>query len=311
MNNKITKLNLDVLSRRVEADYMDGDILLIDDAKNLLRLGSLQTDMLSIIICTKGKLKGDLNSETFTAEKSDMIVCPPHVFLDNYMITPDFSAKIIGLSYDALQRMLRINKNIWDMMVYLSRQPVYHLSEKDEELMNNFYSLLHFKLQQTESTYHRDVMQALFQAFFYNIFELLSPMIQLKSGQNNAHVRQGDLLLQRFLKLLADSQGTVRSVTIFAQKLCISAKYLSTVCKANSGKTALEWIHEYTLEVITQQLKYSDRTIKEIAYNLKFPNSSFFGKFVKAKLGVSPMRYRKQLAETRDKRTDKTIITSL
>lgn len=301
MNNQTaTKINLDVLSQNVEADYMDGDILLMDDTKNLPCKGSLQTDMLSILICMEGKIQADLNGHTFTAGKGDMIVCPPHVFLDNYMVSPQFNAKVICLSYDALQRMiLRINKDIWDMMLYLAKQPIYHLSEDDEELMANFYSLLHFKLQQSGGKYHKEVMQALFQAAFYNLFEVLTPSIRSEIEKGNSHVRQGDLLLRKFLKLLADGQGRERSVAAFANKLCVSPKYLSTVCKACSGKTALEWIHEYTLEVIVQQLKYSDRTIKEIAEGLDFPNISFFGKFVKSQLGVSPTQYRKQLAEAK------------
>lgn len=297
MNNQTKKINLDILNQEIEADYMDGDILLMDNVRDLPCEGSLQTDILTILICIEGKIQADLNGRTFTAGERDMIVCPPHVFLDNYMISPQFNAKIICLSYNALQRMLRINKDIWNMMLYLSKQPIYHLSEEDEELMNNFYSLLHFKLQQPNNTYHKEVMQALFQAAFYNLFELLTPLIQSEMKGNNAYVRQGDLLLRKFLKLLADNQGKERSVATFANELRVSPKYLSTVCKANSGKTALEWIHEYTIEVIVQQLKYSDRTIKEIADGLNFPNISFFGKFVKAQLGVSPTQYRKQLAE--------------
>lgn len=296
MNSIVTKINLNDLSEKVDADYMDGDLLLIDDIKELPCEGSLQTDMLSIIICTEGRIQADMNGQTYTAGEGDMLVCPPNVFLNNYMITPIFNAKILCLSYEALQRLLHLNKDIWDIILYLSKNPVYHLSQESEKLMNNYYSLLSYKLKQQDGRYRKEVMHALFQAVFYDLVEILTPIAKEQNETGDSHIRQGDLLLKRFLKILADSQGKERSVAAFANQLCVSPKYLSTVCKASSGKTALEWIHEYTTEVIVQQLKYSDRTIKEIADGLEFPNISFFGKFVKTQLGVSPTQFRKQLA---------------
>ena len=42
-------------------------------------------------------------------------------------------------------------------------------------------------------------------------------------------------------------------------------------------------------------LKYSEKSIKEIAAYLDFPSISYFGKYVKSHYGVSPTQYRKQL----------------
>ena len=54
----------------------------------------------------------------------------------------------------------------------------------------------------------------------------------------------------------------------------------------------MDWIHEYATEAIVHQLKYSDRSIKEIAGDFHFSSLSVFGKVVKAKLGLSPREYR-------------------
>lgn len=63
--------------------------------------------------------------------------------------------------------------------------------------------------------------------------------------------------------------------------------------KQASGKTALAWIHEYTLDAISQALRFSDRSIKEIAVDFGFTNLSTFGKFVKDNLGDSPRAFRR------------------
>ncbi len=75
---------------------------------------------------------------------------------------------------------------------------------------------------------------------------------------------------------------------ISPSKLCITPKYLSIICKRHSGKTAIEWITEYTLADITYYLRSTSKTIKEISGILGFSNTSFFGKYVREHLHMSP-----------------------
>ena len=96
------------------------------------------------------------------------------------------------------------------------------------------------------------------------------------------------------MSLLAESNGRVRSVSVFANMLNITPKYLCKCVKDESGRSPLDLIHETTVGTIRQQLRYSNKTVKEICNELDFPNLSFFGKFVKEHLGMSPTEYRQQ-----------------
>jgi AraC-like DNA-binding protein len=78
----------------------------------------------------------------------------------------------------------------------------------------------------------------------------------------------------------------------YANELCISPKYLSALCKKNSGKTANEWITEHVLEDIRYYLKQTDYSIKQICDLLGFPNPSFFGRYVKDHFGQTPAYFR-------------------
>ena len=83
-----------------------------------------------------------------------------------------------------------------------------------------------------------------------------------------------------------------RPVEDYANDLCISPKYLTVICKKNSGKTANEWITEHVLEDIRYYLKHTDLSIKQICDELGFPNPSFFGKYVKDHFGMTPLEFR-------------------
>ena len=99
-------------------------------------------------------------------------------------------------------------------------------------------------------------------------------------------------LAHDFLFLLSEDRCQHRSVSFYADKLCVSSKYLSHIVKKETGKTVSKWIKEQLTEQIRNLLLNTSLSCKEIAMRLGFPNTSFFGKFTKEHLGCSPMQYR-------------------
>ena len=99
------------------------------------------------------------------------------------------------------------------------------------------------------------------------------------------------------MELLSKDKGMHRSVSYFANELCYTPKHFSKVIKQACGRTPLDLINETTVEHIKYRLKRSEKSIKEIAEELNFPNQSFFGKYVKAHLGTSPANYRNRKEE--------------
>lgn len=120
-------------------------------------------------------------------------------------------------------------------------------------------------------------------------------LLRINHAEREAYVHSStsDALYARFMDLLFVYRGKERSVAFYASRLCITPKYLSIVVKKASGKTPSEWIHEESVKAIETMLCHTQASIKEIVYELNFPNPSFFGKFFKAQKGMSPKLYRK------------------
>ena len=55
---------------------------------------------------------------------------------------------------------------------------------------------------------------------------------------------------------------------------------------------AIDIIADMVIMDAKSQLKSTDLTIQEIAYSLNFPNVSFFGKYFKRYVGISPQKFR-------------------
>ena len=80
----------------------------------------------------------------------------------------------------------------------------------------------------------------------------------------------------------------------YAEKLKITPKYLSEICKARSGKSASEWIAEVTVAELRHLLRDTTMPIHEIARVMEFPNASFFCQYTKKHTGLTPNHFRKE-----------------
>ena len=66
------------------------------------------------------------------------------------------------------------------------------------------------------------------------------------------------------------------------------------VVKKVSGRTASDWIDEYVVLEAKQMLRTTTLTVQEVSRELNFANQSFFGKYFKKHVGMSPSEYRQQ-----------------
>ena len=83
-----------------------------------------------------------------------------------------------------------------------------------------------------------------------------------------------------------------REVTFYADRLCISTRYLSTIVRSIAHTTAKEFIDRSVILEIKMLLQSTDLSVQEIAYRLHFPDQSYLGRFFKKHTGESPTEYR-------------------
>ena len=292
------QVSIEDIQETVQPDYIDGDILIISNIRNMpdhLCVGnSLMLDVILFVACTHGKLQMRIKSKTIVVHPYEMLCCGPNTTIDDCMISPDFEARILCLSPRIIQSILHDDKKIWNHYFYISQNPVLHISEESSRLFEQYYRLLEYRMKFPQRSYNKKTMVSLVSALLYDLLaDLSSPSFEVT--ESDALISQGDILFKRFIELLSDSEPKERSVSYYAEQLCITPKYLSTTIKKVSGKTAFEWINEYVMEDVKRQLSFSGKSIKEIADYLKFPNISFFGKYVKTHLGVSPTEFRRQI----------------
>lgn len=90
---------------------------------------------------------------------------------------------------------------------------------------------------------------------------------------------------------------TLPSVSHIAQKLNLSADYLSGLLKELTGLNAQQHIHQKLIEKAKEKLSTTDMSVGEIAYQLGFEHPQSFTKLFKAKTKLSPLRFRQTFSQ--------------
>ena len=272
-------------------DYVDSDIMITSNVENMSSTRPTRGNIYSIIACERGQLAMEVNSDSYTIGRGDLLFCLPNVIINNVSVSDDFHGSVICLTSRMVQGLLGTNVSLWNRTLYVDHRVKFHITSDDATYIMHYADLLRQKLDEKDNPFRTEIIQSILRAV---MFEMCGLMLSYAGSDGEKPVNQAEILFNKFIELLSAEKQKKQPVYYYASQLCISPKYLSVVCKQMSGKTASDWIEEYLGEDIRFYLRNTMKPIKEICEILNFPNLSFFGKYVKAHFGCTPMEFRRQ-----------------
>mgnify|MGYP004445452747 FL=1 len=126
----------------------------------------------------------------------------------------------------------------------------------------------------------------------YETLGIFTYRMQQEDSNKSEQRRRREDIPARFMQLVEEHFRQEHSVKFYADELNLSAKHLSSVVKSATGMPASEWIAKKIIREAQYLLRSTPQTIQQISTTLTFPNQSFFGKFFKSKVGITPREYR-------------------
>lgn len=273
--------------------YSDEEVLLLDDAKLLAKPNPLRVEMNTLVLCTRGMAQFVMNGSPIQLTEKYAFICPSNTSLSDFLFSPDFEFKAILITNKLLQEFLHDKMLIWTEMFYIRKQNLLAVDEEEISLLGHFYELLdHFLHTTKPRPYKTETIQTLLRSVFLCLCGLLEEKANADVANNHPKRRNSEILFREFMSLLDRTPDKFHPIEWYADQLCITSKHLSAVSKSYSGKTAGEWIKERVVEDIRYYLQSTDLTIKQISTRIGFPNTSFFGKYVKKNMGATPLSIR-------------------
>ena len=112
-----------------------------------------------------------------------------------------------------------------------------------------------------------------------------------KKDKNIPH--QKLTLLRSFQNLIDSNYRNIKLPKEYADLLYVTPNHLNALCRDLLGKTAGDLIRDRVLLEAKRLLTNADMTITEIAYDLNFQDNSYFNRFFKKSVGITPDEFRK------------------
>lgn len=202
--------------------------------------------------------------------------------------------QIVCFSNRFIHRMTQTEKSTWRIMEHLHTHPVKHLKAEERTLLKQYLTLMWNKMPKAEEKHQKDILIHIASALFNELLANTQNDSLKDNMQDDAEsaIKQSNYIFNKFMESVMADNGKHRNIGYYADMLCYTPKYLSTIVKQVSGKNALKIINENAIEQIISELKFSEKNIKQIAFDFNFSNNSFFSKFFKKHMGCSPTEYR-------------------
>lgn len=171
--------------------------------------------------------------------------------------------------------------------LFIKNTQFYSVDQEVIEVLTSVYKQVASLKQQHDNPYQEEIVRHLFSAYYYGLGYY---MHGLQSQPTSMTPQQEKC--EKFMTLVAENFKTQREIGFYADRLCVSNKYLSSLLKQETGMTALEWIERHVVLYAKSCLSSTSMSIQQISDELDFPSQSVFGKYFKRVEGVSPKTYR-------------------
>lgn len=260
----------------------------------------LTSDKCGFFCCTQGWAEIDYAGRTLRLGPSDIFM-----YIPSMMVRPaDASADVCGVVGEVhmdyiLPIVLRVAPV--DTLLGIRVQPVATLSAQSlvflqrtiADVCSRVTALETESGDGAEGVPHRLAVELLKSMGQTVCYEVLNAYFRHRHWRAAAP-GGGDAVFQSFVLALFRNFRYEREVAYYAGLQHLSPRYFSHVVKERSGFSPLQWIVQMVITEARQLLEVSDMSIKQISVHLNFPTQSFFGKYFKQYVGVSPKVYRQR-----------------
>lgn len=293
------RVSLSELSKRVESDASlregvrfyseDGLVLSLGmqrAIRSLLRPQSpYLVDDYRCGLVVSGILHGRANLMEYTISAGTLVYITPGSFLEPLDISDDLHIVGMGVSQEVF--LLANRGDTPSVFNGRLKHGIHQLGESDIAVivssLDLFWDLLHTDKVSKDTKY----------CMVSTILNIINDMCTSgEEGVSMGRTSANDIF-DRFIHLVNVHARRERHLSFYADKLCITERYLGSVVRSTSGITAKEWIDRAVMTTAKVMLRHGNMQVAKIADELNFPNASFFCKYFRRLEGCTPQDFRK------------------
>lgn len=260
-----------------------------ESAMKLFRFPT-RINALGALFCSKGSISISSDLEHHVINPRSMFVCPPGSIVQ-IESEQDAAVHFIFCEEEFVNRVHLDQKQLLHLFMEVRTTPCLQLDDSEWSSINHTLEEIFTEGRSgREDLFSAEIMYSLFRALAYRISRVIDD--RMKTRKETPSLPRHTAYFNAFIEELSHNYMQERSVGFYADRLHLTPKYLTTLLRTTTGRTATQWIDDYVVLEAKNLLKYSSMNIQEVAYYLHFPNQSFFGKYFKQHTGMTPSAYR-------------------
>ncbi len=288
-NANIRTADFSILNLLREVSMFPDKIAMFNSLKELGLENYVKVQAAALLLVRRGSVDVELDLKHYKLEAGSLFVVFPEQVVRAKNVSENFDPICIACSKNMIDELIiRFDDNT-RLILKFRENPLQQLNKEEFEQLNESFEFLKQKFETTEMNASR--LQVLKNYLIGLLYECIG--IKNEPIATEAAKTRGQVLFSQFIDLVVEHHREQHSVKFYADELGITPKYLSAVAEEQTGKNAKRWIDEHIALDAKVLLRSSSRDIQKVSKILNFPDVSFFGKFFKRLVGVSPKAYRK------------------
>lgn len=245
-----------------------------------------------VCVCLRGNGRFVINNQSYEISKGSLITILPNSLICEASSSEDFLGFAVATATNVMSSFQM--GDVVKGFVYISNHPVLKIDEQQTAMIVELCEMLTRKRKdKRDYPFKEETIHHLLAVLCYEIYGYY--MEQVDATETPVACSRLSALCQEFLSLVDRYATEHRDLEFYADKLCITPKYLSLVVKKASGHSPVKWIDNAVMIYARALLSTSTMTVQQVAAELHFPNPSFFGQFFKRHEGMTPKKFRTQV----------------
>jgi AraC-like DNA-binding protein len=167
-----------------------------------------------------------------------------------------------------------------------------HLSEKEETLVTDIIEKIDQEYHTNIDNFSQDVIIAQIELLLTYSERFYQRQFITRKIANHKILDQLEAFLTDYFKEENLANKGIPTVQLIAERLNVSANYLSRLLQLLTGQSTKQFIHDKIIDLAKEKLSTTDLSVNEIAYSLGFEHPQSFSKLFKSKTTVSPLEFR-------------------
>lgn len=202
----------------------------------------------------------------------------------------DYETEILAfgrfLHLAALNQLEDVNTEVFNNNFLMDKKEIAAAAESMVNIIDNALNVCTLR-----ELYFVAVMQL--RSFYMMFHSALRADGAAVAGFRN----RADEIFYNFRRLLALHYRENRNVSFYAEKLCITTRYLTKIVQQIYHRPPKDAIDIFAIMQIKLDLLQTDDTLSELSYRYNFSSPSFFSDYFRRHVGCSPQEYRTQNRE--------------